>query len=287
LKMNRLGISERLYFFSRAVLAPAMILQFLHRGDIFTGEDSKLRLGVLKVYARYEVALMKFTYWLLNKPMVRQSKFVRRFLYFTMAKFMGERFIVGECMTWSEVESFVADLPLDSAIAVGPCRCRLATGVCDHPLETDIVILTGAPIWTSLFPDDYRLISKSEAMDIMRECRELGMVQSVFRNMYFRGSSNYFVICNCCKCSCNPIIGYRVFKEDGFSYILSKSVSEVNPELCKGCGTCVERCPFEERVLMGGKAVVGNCMGCEVCVRFCPEGASRMTPREETLSRVC
>ena len=281
---KKMRIREKLYFFTRVVLTPALMFLMLHRGDIFIAEDSKVRQSILKFYARYEVAFMKFTYWLLNKPVVRRSKGMRRLLYLTLAKFMGERFIVGECMTWAEVEEFVENLPGESSIAVGPCRCRLATRACEHPLETDIVILTGTPIWTSLFPEDYRVISKGEALDIMRECRDLGMVQSVFRNMYFRGSRNYFVICNCCSCSCNPIIGYRVFRDDGFRYLPSKYVSHVDPERCRGCGTCVQVCPFAERILVRGKAGVRNCMGCEVCVRFCPEGASSMVPREETVS---
>jgi ferredoxin len=286
LKKDRLGIWERQYFFIKAVLAPVMVLQFLHRGDIFVDEHSKVRLGILKFYARYEVALMKFMYWVLNKPVVSKSRLLRRFLYFSSAKFLGERFIVSECMTWAEVEEFVDNLPIESSIAVGPCRCRLATGACDHPLETDIVILTGTPIWTSLFPKDYRIISKSEALDIMRECRELGLVQSVFRNMYFQGSSNYFVICNCCACTCVPTIAYRVFKNDGLHYIPGKYVATVDRDRCKGCGTCVEKCPFEERFLEGGKAKVRTCLGCEVCVRFCPEGASSMALRDGTLSGV-
>lgn len=269
----------------RATIESLALFQVLHRGDMFIAEESKVRQSILKFYAHYEVGFLKFNYWLLDRTVVRNSKIMQRFLYLTIAKFLGERFIAGQCMTWDEVEGFVDNLPDNSAIAVGPCRCRVATKACDHPLETDIVILTGTPIWTSLFPDEYRTISKQEALEIMGNCRDLGMVQSVFRNMYFRGSSNYFVICNCCACSCVPLIGYHRFKEVGFHYIPGEHVSSIDIDICEGCGKCVEVCPFRERSLVAGKAQAGNCMGCEVCVRFCPSGASTMVPAAKALPR--
>jgi NAD-dependent dihydropyrimidine dehydrogenase PreA subunit len=162
---------------------------------------------------------------------------------------------------------------------VGPCRCRLATRACDHPLETDIVILTGAPIWLELFPGDYRVIDREEALRIVRDSYDQGLVPMLDRHMYFRGSANYFVICNCCGCSCLPIIGYRVFKEDGYRFIPSRYLSSVDPDKCRGCGTCVEVCAFNERILDGGKARVLDCQGCGLCVKFCPAQANRMVER--------
>jgi ferredoxin len=274
---------KRLRLLGSLLIKWLAIFPILHGGDIFLAEESRLRKAILKIYARFEVRFLKFDFWLLNRPIVEKSMLVKRILYLAVAKFMAERFIAGQCMTWDEIETFVRDLPEDSSIAVGPCRCRVGIKACDHPLETDIVILTGTPIWTSLFPDDYRIISKDEAISIMADCRDQGLVQSVFRNCYFMGSSNYFVICNCCGCSCVPIIGYKRFKDVGFHYIPGEHVSVIDTDLCEGCGTCVEMCPFGERVLVDGKASRGACMGCEVCVRFCPSGASRMVKAGETV----
>ncbi|MCA1990401.1 MAG: 4Fe-4S binding protein [Desulfarculus sp.] len=52
---------------------------------------------------------------------------------------------------------------------------------------------------------------------------------------------------------------------------------EVDPERCRGCGRCVEICPFEavrlqENPAGGYTAVVQrhNCVGCGGCVGRCP-----------------
>lgn len=249
-----------------------------HWGDAFIAEESRLRQRMLKFYARYEVQLLAFFYWLLNRGFM-SNPWVRKFFYYALAKFMAERAIVSQVMTLGEMEEFVKELPEDSQMAVGPCRCRLATRACDHPLETDIVILTGTPIWLELFPGDYRLIDKEEALRIVRESNEKGLVQMLDRHMYFRGSANYFVICNCCGCSCLPIIGYRTFKEDGYHYIPSRYRSTVDVRKCQGCGTCMEVCAFRERRLEGGKAKIDDCQGCGLCVRFCPNQANAMVQR--------
>jgi Pyruvate/2-oxoacid:ferredoxin oxidoreductase delta subunit len=262
-------------------LAVAGIMRNLnphHWGDVFIAEGSRLRRFLLKHYARFEVQLLAVFYWLLNRPFV-SNPWIRKFMYYSLAKFMAERAIASQVMTLGEMEEFIRELPGESTIAVGPCRCRLATHACDHPLETDIVILTGAPIWLELFPSDYRVIDKEEALEIVGKCYEQALVPMLDRHMYFRGSTNYFVICNCCACSCLPIIGYRTFKEDGYSYVPSVYRSVVDLDKCEGCATCVEVCAFDERRLKEGKAEVLDCQGCGLCVKFCPNQANSMVAR--------
>jgi len=58
---------------------------------------------------------------------------------------------------------------------------------------------------------------------------------------------------------------------------LEPTIAEVNKDLCSGCKTCIEVCPYraisydeEEK-----RAVVSEmlCRGCGVCVATCPSGA--------------
>lgn len=249
-----------------------------HLVDTLTAEESAVRKRLLKLYARFEVQLLRVFYWLLNRPLIR-SRWVRRFLYHALARFMSRRAVVSKVMTLREMEEFIEGLPVDSAIAVGPCRCRLATGACDHPLQTDIVIMTGTPIWLDLFPKDYRVIDKEETLAIVRDCYALGLVPMLDRHMYFRGNANHFVICNCCGCSCLPIIGYRIFKHDGYRYIPSGYRAVTDAGLCRGDGACVEACAFNERVVVAGRSRVLDCQGCGQCARACPHGAVRMVKR--------
>jgi Pyruvate/2-oxoacid:ferredoxin oxidoreductase delta subunit len=249
-----------------------------HWGDPFITEDSGLRLFMLKCYAWIEVKFLAFSYWMLHRSFMT-NPWIRKFFYYSMAKFAGERMVVSQVMTLEEMLEFIASMPEENRIAVGPCRCRLATKACDHPLETDIVIMTGTQIWLDLFPRDYRVISKEEAQDIVKDCYEQALVPMLDRHMYYRGSTNLFVICNCCGCSCLPIIGYRTYKEDGYHFIPSVYRSTVDLDECEGCATCVEVCAFDERAINGGKAEVLDCQGCGLCVKFCPNQANSMVTR--------
>ncbi len=53
----------------------------------------------------------------------------------------------------------------------------------------------------------------------------------------------------------------------------------VDEELCKGCGLCVENCPYGARVLDERRKVAlvreVLCQGCGACVSVCPSGASQ------------
>jgi NAD-dependent dihydropyrimidine dehydrogenase PreA subunit len=250
-----------------------------HLGDRIIQEESPLRLALLKAYARIEVQFIRFLYWLENRNFV-QNRWVKFAFYWCGGKLLGERLIVGTVKTLDEMEEFIEGLPEDSLIAVGPCRCRLATRACDHPLETDIYILTGAPIWLDVFPKDYRVIDKEETLRIVRDSYEQGLVPMVDRHLYFKGNANYFVICNCCGCSCILILGYRFLKEQGLHFIPSTYVSVVDADRCEACGKCVEVCAFHERRIESGKARVIDCQGCGLCVKFCPNGANSLVSRQ-------
>ncbi len=257
-------------------------LALLHLPDILVAKRSRLRLALLRFYARFEVQLLKVFWYVFRTPLVRLGS-TRKLLYRSVAKFLAEHAIAGQFMALEEVMRFIDGLPEhEGSIAVGPCRCRLAIkekAGCHHPLETDIVIAEGAPIWLELFPQDYRVIDKEEAKQIVRECYRQGMAPGIYRHMYYRGSRNYFVICNCCKEACIPVIGYRVFKTEGMRLIDGDHRSYTEEARCVGCGSCVEACPFEERVIVAGKAVPLNCRGCGLCASRCPRQAARMVRR--------
>ena len=276
-KSGKESYGRQLLFLS-LMLGAFQRLSPYHWGDVLIAEESGFRQFLLKRYAWIEVQLLAFFYWLLRRPFMSKP-LINKFFYYAMAKFAGERMVVSQVMTKEEMLEFIAGMPEENRIAVGPCRCRLATHACDHPLETDIVIMTGTQIWLDLFPKDYRVITKEEAREIVGNCYELGLVPMLDRHMYYRGSTNYFVICNCCKCACLPIWAYRTYKEAGYHFIPSVYRSIVDLDKCEGCATCVEVCAFEERRLHGNKAQVLACQGCGLCVKFCPNQANSMVAR--------
>ena len=253
-------------------------------------EDSRLRQFLLKGYASKEVELLKILFWVSRLPVMERAWFRKPF-YWLFAHFLGTRGVVCQATTLDEALSFIDGLPDEYDLAVGPCRCRVGNRNCGHEVMTDIVIGRTAPIWyRDLFPKDYRIITKREAKEICRTSRDAQMIQCIDRHMYFKGSRNYFVICNCCKESCVPIIAYRLFRDEPYAFYPSRSVSVVDEKRCRACGTCVTACPFDERELIargpgkgkGRVALVKKCQGCGLCVDVCEAKANAMIPRAQS-----
>jgi ferredoxin len=165
------------------------------------------------------------------------------------------------------------------AWGVRDCICRVQQRLigkgCDHPVESCLVF---API-EGLFdhsPVD-RAITKEEALRILRETEEAGLVHSPGN---YRDGIHY--ICNCCTCCCGILRGATEF---GVSTAIARSDfrAVVNAETCIGCGACTERCPFEALGVPEDVCVVDlvRCLGCGVCVTTCPTGALRLERRPE------
>jgi heterodisulfide reductase subunit A-like polyferredoxin len=88
-------------------------------------------------------------------------------------------------------------------------------------------------------------------------------------------------MCNCCADCCST---FEPALESGrINEVVAPSRFQavVNTELCKGCQTCVERCPFgaiEMLKVTGSKKVKAmvikeKCLGCGVCVVGCQQKA--------------
>jgi heterodisulfide reductase subunit A-like polyferredoxin len=68
-------------------------------------------------------------------------------------------------------------------------------------------------------------------------------------------------------------------------------VSEVDHELCIGCGMCSEFCQFNPIEILDGLATVDfeKCMGCGVCSSKCEQGAIqlRLEPAKGEPLNIC
>ena len=244
-------------------------------------EESGVRYWLLRLYAWQEVRLLRLLFRIHRSGILRPA-WIRKPFYYIFIHLIATKGAICQAATLDEACAFIDTLPETDAIAVGPCRCRAGNDNCDHAILTDIVIKRTASIWyRDLFPRDYRRITKDEAKQICRQSRAAGMIQCIDRHMNLRHADNPFVICNCCKESCLPLIGYRAFKNEAFRFLPGASVVSIDPTRCQSCGTCLEVCPFEERTLTetGGVVSVLDCQGCGLCVEACPHGASRMVPR--------
>jgi ferredoxin len=243
-----------------------------------TREGRSFQRHTLYLFARYfEIPLLKASYqllrgrwrWLGRIPAVRWLLSVCIARPFAL---YGDR---ARPIPYDQVIHHVETV--EGEIAVGPCRCRICHYACEHPVETDIVVRTGAEAWLKAFPRDYRIIEKGEAKRILTECHAMGMFHMLFFHYPTAGCSEY-VICNCCVCGCVPHILNRDLGQKYFPLFRGAWIAVTNSEACRGDGACVDICPFGVRSLAGGKAVTGDCFGCGLCASICPENAITMEP---------
>ncbi len=160
---------------------------------------------------------------------------------------------------------------------VRDCICRVQQRLigeeCNHPVENCLVF---APVEGAFDNSDIdRAISKEEALQILREAEQAGLVHTT--GNYVR-PHNY--ICNCCTCSCGIL---RSVAEFGIPTAIAKSdfLAVVDTEECLGCEDCLPVCQFGALSISEDICVIdkAKCVGCGVCTTVCPTEALRLTRR--------
>jgi Pyruvate/2-oxoacid:ferredoxin oxidoreductase delta subunit len=165
------------------------------------------------------------------------------------------------------------------AWGVRDCICRvqrrLIGKACDHPVENCLVFAPVAGVFDNSKVD--RAITKEEALRILREAEESGLVHSTGN---YRDGHHY--ICNCCTCCCGVLRGVAEF---GVPTAIAHSdfVAVVDADLCIGCEDCVERCQFGALAVPEDVCEVdyARCVGCGVCTIVCPTDALQLKRRPE------
>ncbi|MFX1325793.1 MAG: 4Fe-4S binding protein [Promethearchaeota archaeon] len=163
-------------------------------------------------------------------------------------------------------------------IAVGHCYCRHFRDLIDESCkQTDLrenCFTFGKSARYTTEQGFARMISKQEALEILKKSEEDGLVHKAYHpNMDFKREEDS--ICNCCSDCCG--------QARGITSNLSNFVAKVDPELCNGCGICVEKCYSGAKELDDeGKAITLEelCIGCGICAAFCPEEAISLVSKQ-------
>jgi Na+-translocating ferredoxin:NAD+ oxidoreductase RNF subunit RnfB len=162
-------------------------------------------------------------------------------------------------------------------ISVGHCFCRHHRDILGEPCKhTDLrenCFTFGKSARYIAEQGFGRLISKEEALDIMKKSEDDGLVHKAF-HPHSDITKAETSICNCCKDCCGTLEWWRM----GIVALINSTnfLSQVDPDLCSGCGTCVEKCPVDAIELNDSDIAEVNaeyCIGCGVCAHFCPENA--------------
>lgn len=163
------------------------------------------------------------------------------------------------------------------SFAVRECICRkqkeLIGERCEYPKFNCVNFAPVEGAFANL--PHVRPIEKEEALRILREAEEAGLVHTVYN---YQKDIHY--ICNCCPCCCGILRGVVEF---GQAHALAHSNyrAVVDDEACVGCEACVERCHFGALSVPDALCVVDamRCVGCGLCVSACPTDALHLERR--------
>jgi Pyruvate/2-oxoacid:ferredoxin oxidoreductase delta subunit len=155
-------------------------------------------------------------------------------------------------------------------VFVRPCYCRRASGGCGTPVDVCLWIDDdeGGAGWE---------ISRERGLELLHEADRAGLMFTANDP-----AAQATWVCCCCADCCEPILAAERLGV-GDVWPRRRYLAAVDPERCSGCGTCLERCPFEALVVLGDEGVPRvddeTCRGCGVCATGCPETAIGMAPR--------
>ena len=151
------------------------------------------------------------------------------------------------------------------------CPCR---SVRPNPcLPLDVCLIIGEPFASFVaehHPRRSRWLSSGEAVEILHAEHERGHVHHAFFKDAMLG--RFYAICNCCDCCCGAMQAWH----NGVPMLAASGYrSQVDTDVCIGCGDCSNLCQFGALSADDGVAVVDAalCMGCGVCVSHCTQGA--------------
>ncbi len=172
-------------------------------------------------------------------------------------------------------------------IAIAHCFCRhhkdLLGDSCkiDAPRETCFTLGKSARFVVN--QGFGRMISKEEALDILKMVEEKGFIHKAYHPLG-NISRDETSICNCCKCCCGTFL---LWKEGVVPMVNATNyLANINQDLCNGSGICLDKCPVDAIELNDeGKAKINElfCIGCGVCSHFCPESAISLIEGQRTV----
>ena len=124
-----------------------------------------------------------------------------------------------------------------------------------------------------------RTISKKEAIDILDQNEKDGLV------LITASMQEPQFVCSCCDCCCGILEAMKIMPRP-VDFAASNFYAELNPELCKGCKTCLKRCQmqaiqFDEKTQKATAINSMKCIGCGLCISTCKTGSINLKKKEK------
>jgi electron transport complex protein RnfB len=180
--------------------------------------------------------------------------------------------------TYDDVRQLVENAA--GPIAVANCVCRQTKDIQGQPCTHSDIRETCLQIGTD-HARQYvemgiaRYITKEEAFNILEKAQHAGFI------LQPENSLRPEAICCCCG-DCCGLLSAVVKSPRPADLYATNYYAEVDPALCRGCGTCVKRCQLQARTIVNNVAAVNldRCIGCGNCVVTCESHASRLHKKD-------
>jgi len=178
--------------------------------------------------------------------------------------------------TYDQVRELVKKHDL---FAVAPCICRKEQSLlghnCQRPYETCLTFGIGAQYYIENKLG--RKISLDECLKILDQAEEHALVLCPTNAQLINN------ICCCCSCCCGILRGAKLLPKPAEG-VTSSYQAGIDPDLCTGCGECIERCQMEA-IKEGDQFTIDldRCIGCGLCINTCPTGAMSLKPKPEQI----
>jgi H+/Na+-translocating ferredoxin:NAD+ oxidoreductase subunit B len=165
-------------------------------------------------------------------------------------------------------EDLLHTLEKAKSFQIMDCICKKEKGLlgdpCKHPMEVCMAFANHEGAF-----DKYplgRVISKEEAIEVVRKADEEGLVHATFNVQ-----NGQMFVCNCCSCCCGMLRGMNQYNAPN---LMAKSnyLATINQDTCASCGICAdERCPVKAiaETDSGYEVQQDRCIGCGICVPTC------------------
>ncbi len=160
------------------------------------------------------------------------------------------------------------------------CVCRQERDLYGKPCKMtkyeDNCLGFGGMIQTYIDQGWATQISKDETLKILRANQEEGLI------LRPSNSQDVDFICSCCYC-CDRGIAGLLNVPDPANYVISNYYAELDPDLCTGCGTCIDRCQMKAISQLDDIPSIERmrCIGCGNCIAICPSEALMLQKKEE------
>jgi Pyruvate/2-oxoacid:ferredoxin oxidoreductase delta subunit len=165
-----------------------------------------------------------------------------------------------------------------SRIVVADCICRKSAAIADNGCgkSLEACFMFGSMGQYYLDRAMGREISLDEAIDILVQCREDGLVTQPAT------SQNPGGMCNCCGDCCGVLKALNRSPNPA-ELVFSNYRAMVESDECTGCQTCLDRCQMSALGMTDEEVAAVNeerCIGCGLCVTACESEAIRLIPND-------